>query len=95
MLVETVLSTGGMLPLPDGYMKELKEHCEKRGALLIIDEAQTGLGRTGCKPPLPVRQAPSTNLSHQITLTLSTTALSPTSSRSQRRSAPASPSAPS
>ena len=44
-----------MLPLPDGYMKELKAHCEKRGALLIIDEAQTGLGRTGCRSPRPSR----------------------------------------
>lgn len=95
MLVETVLSTGGMLPLPDGYMKELKAHCEKRGALLIIDEAQTGLGRTGCKPPLPVRQALISNFFCQTTLTLSTTASSPTSSPSQRRSVLASPLAPS
>jgi 4-aminobutyrate aminotransferase-like enzyme len=33
--------------LPPGYLQALKEHCERRGALLIVDEAQTGLGRTG------------------------------------------------
>ena len=33
--------------LPTGYLKALKEHCHKRGMLLILDEAQTGLGRTG------------------------------------------------
>jgi 4-aminobutyrate aminotransferase-like enzyme len=33
--------------LPPGYLQALKQHCERRGALLIVDEAQTGLGRTG------------------------------------------------
>jgi 4-aminobutyrate aminotransferase-like enzyme len=33
--------------LPPGYLQALKQHCERRGMLLIIDEAQTGLGRTG------------------------------------------------
>jgi 2,2-dialkylglycine decarboxylase (pyruvate) len=35
------------LDLPPGYLSELKRHCEKRDMMLIIDEAQTGLGRTG------------------------------------------------
>jgi len=33
--------------LPPGYLQALEQHCERRGILLIVDEAQTGLGRTG------------------------------------------------
>lgn len=51
-VVEGIVSTGGILPLPDDYLKVLKEHCVKRGMLLIIDEAQTGFGRTGSKHDL-------------------------------------------
>lgn len=47
VILEPILSSGGMLVLPPGYMQAMKAHCEKRGMLLIIDEAQTGLGRTG------------------------------------------------
>jgi 4-aminobutyrate aminotransferase-like enzyme len=36
-----------MLVLPPGYLKAVKKHCEKRGMLLIVDEAQTGIGRAG------------------------------------------------
>jgi 4-aminobutyrate aminotransferase-like enzyme len=36
-----------MLELPPGYLKVLKMHCEARGMLLIVDEAQTALGRAG------------------------------------------------
>lgn len=46
-LVEPVLSSGGIIELPPGYLARLKELCEERGMLLILDEAQTGLGRTG------------------------------------------------
>ncbi|KIW84302.1 hypothetical protein Z517_03552 [Fonsecaea pedrosoi CBS 271.37] len=46
-IVECVQSSGGMHVLPDGYLKSLKKHCEKRGMLLIVDEAQTGVGRCG------------------------------------------------
>ncbi|WWC66766.1 uncharacterized protein I206_100671 [Kwoniella pini CBS 10737] len=46
-IVEPILSSGGVIELPHGYMQALKAHCEKRGMLLIIDEAQTGVGRTG------------------------------------------------
>ena len=46
-IAEPILSSGGILDLPPGYLFELKRHCEKRGMKLIIDEAQTGLGRTG------------------------------------------------
>jgi 4-aminobutyrate aminotransferase-like enzyme len=47
VIVEPVLSAGGMLFPPPGYLKTLKEAAHKHGALLIVDEAQTGLGRTG------------------------------------------------
>jgi 4-aminobutyrate aminotransferase-like enzyme len=45
--MEPILSSGGMLTLPAGYMKAMKAHCERRGMLLIVDEAQTGIGRCG------------------------------------------------
>lgn len=47
VIVEPILSSGGVIPLPDGYLGALKEHCVRRGMLLIVDEAQTGIGRTG------------------------------------------------
>lgn len=46
-LVECVQGDGGIHVLPPGYLKALKSHCERRGILLIVDEAQTGLCRTG------------------------------------------------
>ena len=46
-LAEPILSSGGILELPIGYLATLKRHCEQRGMLLILDEAQTGIGRTG------------------------------------------------
>lgn len=46
-IAEPILSAGGLVVLPDGYLKALKEHCCRRGMLLILDEAQTGIGRTG------------------------------------------------
>tara|TARA_B100000378_G_C17916532_1_gene368118 strand:- start:93 stop:776 length:684 start_codon:yes stop_codon:yes gene_type:complete len=36
-----------MLELPEGYLAVLKQKCHERGMLLILDEAQTGIGRTG------------------------------------------------
>jgi 2,2-dialkylglycine decarboxylase (pyruvate) len=47
MIVEPVLSTGGIIPLPEGYLARAKDKCDERGMLLIVDEAQTGFGRTG------------------------------------------------
>lgn len=46
-LVEPVLSSGGVIVLPPGYLRALKAKCTERGMLLIVDEAQTGVGRTG------------------------------------------------
>ncbi|MDH1264751.1 aspartate aminotransferase family protein [Pseudomonas sp. GD03944] len=46
-IAEPILSSGGIIELPAGYMRALKTKCEERGMLLILDEAQTGIGRTG------------------------------------------------
>jgi 2,2-dialkylglycine decarboxylase (pyruvate) len=46
-LVEPILSSGGIIEPPPGYLRRLKELCAERGMLLIADEAQTGVGRTG------------------------------------------------
>ena len=47
VIMEPILSSGGMIAVPPGYMKAMKAHCGKRDMLLIVDEAQTGLGRCG------------------------------------------------
>jgi 4-aminobutyrate aminotransferase-like enzyme len=46
-IVECIQSSAGMHVLPPGYLAALKRECEKRGMLLIVDEAQTGVGRCG------------------------------------------------
>ena len=46
-IAEPVLSSGGILDLPQGYLAALAAKCRERGMLLILDEAQTGIGRTG------------------------------------------------
>ncbi|CAM4256967.1 aspartate aminotransferase family protein [Nocardia ninae] len=46
-IVEPILSSGGVVEPPPGYFAALHERCRERGMLLILDEAQTGLCRTG------------------------------------------------
>ncbi len=46
-IAEPILSSGGILELPPGYLNALQAHCRARGMMLILDEAQTGIGRTG------------------------------------------------
>src|SRR5215475_9666410 len=46
-LVEPILSSGGVIEPPPGYFAALLQKCRERGMLLILDEAQTGLCRTG------------------------------------------------
>jgi 2,2-dialkylglycine decarboxylase (pyruvate) len=46
-IVEPILSSGGVIDLPPGYLTALRDKCHERGGLLIVDEAQTGLCRTG------------------------------------------------
>jgi 2,2-dialkylglycine decarboxylase (pyruvate) len=48
LIAEPIESSGGVIVPPDGYWQKVKEHCEKRGMLLIFDEAQTAFGRLGC-----------------------------------------------
>jgi 2,2-dialkylglycine decarboxylase (pyruvate) len=47
VIIEPILSAGGMIVPPPGYLRALKEFAERHEALLIVDEAQTGFGRTG------------------------------------------------
>jgi 4-aminobutyrate aminotransferase-like enzyme len=47
VMIEPILSAGGMIVPPAGYLRALKEFAHQHGALLIVDEAQTGFGRTG------------------------------------------------
>jgi 2,2-dialkylglycine decarboxylase (pyruvate) len=46
-LVEPILSAAGIVVPPPGYLAALRDKCHERGMLLIFDEAQTGVGRTG------------------------------------------------
>jgi acetylornithine/LysW-gamma-L-lysine aminotransferase len=46
-IVEPVQGESGVYPAPSGYLKGLRDICTDTGALLIADEIQTGLGRTG------------------------------------------------
>lgn len=47
MIIEPVMSAGGIVVPPPGYVKLLQQYCHDRGMLLIMDESQTGLGKTG------------------------------------------------
>lgn len=47
VIAEPILSAGGIVPLPPGYLTRLREHCDQRAMLMILDEAQTALGRVG------------------------------------------------
>jgi 2,2-dialkylglycine decarboxylase (pyruvate) len=47
VIVEPIVSAGGVIELPVEYLRGLRQELDKRGALLIYDEAQTGLGKLG------------------------------------------------
>lgn len=47
VIMEPIITGGGILVPPDQYMKGVKEVCDKHGALLIVDEVICGFGRTG------------------------------------------------
>ena len=46
-IVEPIQGEGGIVVPPDGYLTAIRESCDKHGALMIADEVQTLLGRTG------------------------------------------------
>ncbi len=46
-LVEPIQGEGGIVVPPAGYLKEVRQLCTRAGVLLVVDEIQTGLGRTG------------------------------------------------
>lgn len=47
LFVEPIKGEAGVIPLPDGFLAAARELTSRRGALLIVDEIQTGAGRTG------------------------------------------------
>ncbi len=47
IIVEPVSGEGGFLPFPDFYLRRLRELCDEHGIVMIVDEVQTGFGRTG------------------------------------------------
>ncbi len=47
IFVEPVQGEGGVLPAPAGFLQGLRELCDEQQALLLVDEVQTGIGRTG------------------------------------------------
>jgi predicted acetylornithine/succinylornithine family transaminase len=47
VFIEPILGEGGVLPVEQSFLEAARELCHERGALLCIDEVQTGVGRTG------------------------------------------------
>ena len=47
LILEPVQGEGGIVPPPNGYLEKAQALCRKHGTLLVMDEVQTGLGRTG------------------------------------------------
>ena len=47
VLLEPILGEAGVVPPPDGYLEGVRAWCDERDLLLVLDEVQTGLGRTG------------------------------------------------
>ncbi|MEU3307776.1 aminotransferase class III-fold pyridoxal phosphate-dependent enzyme [Nocardiopsis sp. NPDC006832] len=47
VFIEPVLGEGGYVPVPDAFLQGLRERADRHGFLLVMDEVQTGFGRTG------------------------------------------------
>ncbi|MEA5114640.1 MAG: aspartate aminotransferase family protein [Geobacteraceae bacterium] len=48
VLIEPFLGEGGYFPAPRAFLKAVRKLCDRHGILLIFDEVQSGMGRTGC-----------------------------------------------
>ena len=59
VFVEPTLGEGGIVPAPAGFLAAAREICDASGALLVIDEVQSGIGRTGPLVRQPGRRGPS------------------------------------
>lgn len=47
LIVEPIQGEGGYIVPPEGFLKSIREFCDKHGIIMIVDEVQSGLGRTG------------------------------------------------
>ena len=47
IVLEVVQGEGGYVPAPTAFVKELRRICDEHGIMLIVDEVQSGMGRTG------------------------------------------------
>jgi acetylornithine aminotransferase/acetylornithine/N-succinyldiaminopimelate aminotransferase len=47
LMLEPIMGEAGVIPPPDGYLEGARAWCDERDLLLILDEVQTGIGRTG------------------------------------------------
>jgi taurine--2-oxoglutarate transaminase len=47
VILETVTGTNGIIVPPDGYLRSIREVCDRHGIVLILDEVMAGFGRTG------------------------------------------------
>jgi acetylornithine/N-succinyldiaminopimelate aminotransferase len=47
VVLEPTLGEGGVVPAPAGYLAAARQACDRAGALLVLDEIQSGIGRTG------------------------------------------------
>lgn len=48
IILETVQGEGGLIPAEEDFLKEIRALCDERDILMILDEIQCGMGRTGC-----------------------------------------------
>ncbi|HZD25656.1 MAG TPA: aspartate aminotransferase family protein [Alphaproteobacteria bacterium] len=47
IMVEPLQGEGGIIPCPEGFLRSLRQLCDEHGLLLVLDEIQSGMGRTG------------------------------------------------
>jgi predicted acetylornithine/succinylornithine family transaminase len=47
VLIEPIQGEGGVVPAPEGYLEGVRAICDRAGVLMMLDEVQTGFGRTG------------------------------------------------